>query len=64
MLGISFDSYAGESFYSDKMPAVIELMEEKGVLIESQGAHIVDLEPYGMPPALIKKKRRFYSLYN
>ena len=56
MLGISFDSYAGESFYSDKMPAVIELMEEKGVLIESQGAHIVDLEPYGMPPALIKKR--------
>lgn len=56
LLGVKFDSYAGESFYSDKMPAVIKLMEEKNVLVESQGAHIVDLEPYGMPPALIKKR--------
>ncbi len=55
MLNISFDSYAGESFYSDKMPAVIEEMEKKGILKDSEGASIVDLEPYGMPPALIKK---------
>jgi arginyl-tRNA synthetase len=55
MLGIEFDSYAGESFYSDKMPKVLELMEEKGILKESKGADIVDLEPHGMPPALIRK---------
>ncbi len=56
MLGIKFDSLAGESFYSDKMPEAIKLMEEKGILKDSQGAKIVDLEPYGMPPALIMKK--------
>lgn len=55
MLNIKFDSYAGESFYSDKMPEVIEQMESKGILKNSEGASIVDLEPYGMPPALIKK---------
>lgn len=56
MLNISFDSYAGESFYSDKMPAVLEEMKKKGIVQESEGALIVDLEPYGMPPALIMKK--------
>lgn len=55
LLNIKFDSYAGESFYSDKMPAVLEEMEAKGVLKDSEGASIVDLEPYGMPPALIMK---------
>lgn len=55
MLGITFDSYAGESFYSDKMPAVVDELREKGLLKESQGAHIVDLEPYGMTPAVILK---------
>lgn len=55
LLNIKFDSYAGESFYSDKMAAVIEEMESKGILKDSEGASIVDLEPYGMPPALIKK---------
>ena len=44
MLGITFDSYAGESFYSDKMPAVIEELKEKKLLVESRGAQIVDLE--------------------
>ncbi|MBQ1476145.1 MAG: arginine--tRNA ligase, partial [Firmicutes bacterium] len=52
MLDIHFDSYNGESFYSDKMPAVIEELKEKGLLKESQGAQIVDLEAYGMTPAL------------
>ncbi len=56
MLGIKFDSLAGESFYSDKMPKVLEKMRNENVLKESQGAEIVDLEPYGMPPALITKK--------
>ena len=55
MLGISFDSYAGESFYSDKMPAVVDELRDKGLLVESQGAHIVDLEPYDMTPAVILK---------
>ena len=55
MLGIEFDSYAGESFYSDKMPRIVEMLEEKGLLEESNGAQIVDLEPYGLTPALIKK---------
>ncbi|SHH24491.1 arginine--tRNA ligase [Tepidibacter thalassicus] len=55
MLGIEFDSYAGESFYSDKMPRVINIMKEKGIIKESKGAQIVDLEEYNMPPALITK---------
>ena len=55
MLGITFDSYAGESFYSDKMPRFIEELKEKGLLVESQGAQIVDLEEYGMSPAMITK---------
>ncbi|MDD6255777.1 MAG: arginine--tRNA ligase [Eubacteriales bacterium] len=56
MLGIEFDSYAGESFYSDKMPRVEKMLEDKGLLQESEGAQIVDLSDYDMPPALIKKK--------
>lgn len=55
MLGIEFDSYTGESFYSDKMPAVVDELKEKGLLEESQGAEIVDLEKYGLTPALITK---------
>src|SRR5690606_24643947 len=56
LLDISFDSYAGESFYNDKMGAVIDELEEKELLTESEGAHIVDLEEYEMPPCLILKK--------
>ncbi len=55
MLGIEFDSYNGESFYSDKMPAIEQELQEKGLMQESQGAQIVDLEPYGLGAALIKK---------
>lgn len=55
MLGIEFDSYAGESFYSDKMPRILDELKAKGLLQESQGAQIVDLEKYGMPPALVTK---------
>ena len=47
MLNIEFDSYAGESFYSDKMPAVLKQMEDSGIMKESEGAFIVDLEPMG-----------------
>lgn len=52
-LGIKFDSYAGESFYNDKMQAVVEEIKEKNLLTQSQGAQIVDLEKYNMPPCLI-----------
>lgn len=55
MLDIQFDSYAGESFYSDKMPAVVEELEKKDLLNESKGAMIVDLEKFNLPPALIVK---------
>ena len=55
MLNIKFDSYAGESFYSDKMPRVIEELKEKNLMKESEGAYLVDLEDYDMPPALIMK---------
>ena len=53
LLGVKFDSYAGESFYNDKMEPIVEDLKAKGLLKEDQGAQIVDLEPYGMPPALI-----------
>ncbi len=53
LLGVKFDSYAGESFYNDKMGPIVDALKEKGLLIEDQGAQIVNLEPYGMPPALI-----------
>ena len=52
-LNIKFDSYAGERFYTDKMQPVIDELKEKGLLKESEGAQIVDLEDYGMPPCLV-----------
>lgn len=52
-LDIHFDSYNGESFYNDKMDVVINELEQKGLLKSSDGAKIVDLEEYGMPPCLI-----------
>lgn len=55
MLDIKFDSYNGESFYSDKMPRIVNELKEKGLLEESQGAQVVDLSEYGMPPALVTK---------
>lgn len=55
LLDIEFDSYAGESFYSDKMDSVIETLKDKKLLVQSQGTNVVDLEEYNMPPALITK---------
>ncbi len=55
-LGVSFDSYAGESFYNDKMDRVVRELKEKNLLVESDGAYVVDLEAYGMPPCLILKR--------
>ncbi|MDR3304906.1 MAG: arginine--tRNA ligase [Clostridiales Family XIII bacterium] len=56
MLGIRFDSYAGESFYSDKMGRVMDELEQDGLLEESDGARIVDLDAYGLGKALITKR--------
>ena len=56
MLGIDYDSYAGESFYSDKMQKIVDEMKEKKLLVESEGAQIVDLEEYGFGVALITKR--------
>ncbi len=55
MLDIHFDSYAGESFYSNKMQPIVDELREKGLLTESRGAQVVDLEAYGMPPCIILK---------
>lgn len=54
-LGVEFDSYKGESFYSDKMDAVIDEMNQKGLLVESNGAKVVMLDDYNMPPCIIQK---------
>ena len=55
-LGIEFDSYKGESFYTDKMPAQVEILRNSGLLKIDDGASIVDLSEYNMPPCLILKK--------
>ena len=56
LLGSKFDSWNGESFYSDKMTEVIEILEKTGKLIESQGAKIIDLEDKGInTPCIIEK---------
>jgi arginyl-tRNA synthetase len=54
-LGVVFDALSGESFYNDKMQAVIDRLEDKGLLVESRGAKIVDLEPHGLTPVIIQR---------
>lgn len=54
LLGVTFDSYNGEAYYNDKMDLVVEELLSKGLLVESDGAMVVELEE-GMPPCLIKK---------
>ncbi len=54
-LNVKFDSYAGESFYCDKMDDVIKDIDAKGLLVESNGAKVVMLDEYNMPPCIIKK---------
>ncbi|MFC6180060.1 arginine--tRNA ligase [Lactiplantibacillus daowaiensis] len=54
-LDIDFDSFKGEAFYNDKMAEVVEILESKDLLHESQGAEVVDLSKYDLNPALIKK---------
>ncbi|MBZ9536230.1 arginine--tRNA ligase [Cytobacillus oceanisediminis] len=53
LLGISFDSNDGEAFFNDKMDAVVDILKEKQLLVESEGAQVVELEEF--PPCLIKK---------
>ena len=55
LLGVEFDSLNGEAFYNDKMDEGIQILEDKGLLQESKGASIVDLEDFNLPPAMIKK---------
>jgi len=55
LLNVTFDSYAGESFYNDKMAPIVDELKDKGLIKISDGASIVDLEEYGMPPCLILK---------
>ena len=54
LLNVTFDSYNGEAFYNDKMQPVLDILEEKKLLKEDQGAQIVDLGD-DIPPALIKR---------
>ena len=56
LLGSKFDSWNGESFYLDKMPEIIDILDKSGKLIESQGAKIIDLEDKGInTPCIIEK---------
>lgn len=56
VLNVDFDHYTGESFYRDKTNAVVKELDEKGLLKESEGAMIVDLDEYDMAPCLVTKK--------
>jgi arginyl-tRNA synthetase len=55
-LGVSFDSYDGESFYQDRLAELVARLRASGLLVESQGAWIIPLEAYSLPPALLLKK--------
>ena len=63
LLGSSFDSWNGEAFYTDKMPEVIEKLEQSGKLEESEGAKIVDLEKAGISTPIIIEKSNGSSTY-
>lgn len=54
-MGIKFDNYNGESFYSSRIPAVVKMLEEKGLLEESEGAKVVKLDDEGLPPCIVVK---------
>ena len=55
LLGVEFDSLNGEAFYNDKMDEGVQILEDKGLLKESKGASIVELDDVNLPPAMIKK---------
>lgn len=54
-LGVSFDDLNGESFYSDKIPEVVSMLKEKNILVESDGAQVVMLDEFGLPPCIVLK---------
>ncbi len=54
-IGVDFDNYNGESFYSDKIPEIVDILNSKGLLVESEGAKVVMLEDEGLPPCIILK---------
>jgi arginyl-tRNA synthetase len=56
LLGVKFDSFAGESFYNDKMAAVVQELQDKNMLEQDEGAMLIRLDDYNMPPALMMKK--------
>lgn len=55
LLNMAFDSYLGESYYRDQVSALVNELENKGLLVESQGAKVIDLGKYNMPPCMITK---------
>lgn len=54
-MGVEFDNYNGESFYSDRIPAVVDMLRQKNLLEESEGAQVVKLDEFNMPPCIILK---------
>ena len=58
LLNISFDSWRGESYYSDKMDAIVDEINAKGLLKDSEGAKIVDLSEHNLGACLIKKNTK------
>ena len=54
-MGVAFDNYNGESFYSDRIPAVVDMLKKKDLLVESEGAQVVMLDEYNLPPCIILK---------
>ena len=60
-LGVEFDLFRGESFYNDRLPKIIEALEEKGLAKKSDGALIVDLEEDGMPVCIVRKSDGGYN---
>lgn len=54
-MNVSFDNYNGESFYSNRIPSVIDMLQKKNILVESQGAQVVMLDEYQLPPCIIVK---------
>ena len=54
-MGVTFDSWQGESYYNNMLEKTIKLVKEKGIAKESDGALVADLEPYGLPSCLLQK---------
>lgn len=63
ILDVQFESMNGEAFYSDKIPEVVQLLEEKGVITESEGARVVDLTDEGIDTPCIIQKTNGSSIY-